>query len=147
MARTIAAVTDDLDGMRFNTAISRLMEFVNFFTGQDVRPEAAMETFTLLLAPMAPHLAEELWELLGHPTTLAYEPWPSFDPTCSATTRSRSRCRSTASSRPRSSSAPTPGPRRSRPPPGPTRGSSPCSQGKAIRKTVVVPGKLVNFVI
>ena len=56
------------------------MEFTNAFTGHDVRPKAAMETFTLLLAPMAPHLAEELWELLGHEETLAYAPWPTFDP-------------------------------------------------------------------
>ena len=49
MARTVAAVTDDFEALRFNTAISRLMEFVNFFTGQEVRPKAAMETFTLLL--------------------------------------------------------------------------------------------------
>ncbi len=61
VARTVAAVTDDLEGLRFNTAISRLMEFTNFFTSQDVRPKSAMETFALLLAPMAPHLAEELW--------------------------------------------------------------------------------------
>ena len=79
VARTIAAVTADFDHFRFNTAISRLMEFVNFFTGQEVRPKAAMEAFALLLAPMAPHLGEELWELLGHPSTLAYEPWPDFD--------------------------------------------------------------------
>ena len=80
VARTVAAVTDDLEAMRFNTAISRLMEFTNAFTGQEVRPRSAMETFTLLLAPMAPHLAEELWQILGHDETLAYEPWPTFDP-------------------------------------------------------------------
>ena len=66
--------------LRYNTAISRLMEFVNFFTSQETRPAAAMETFTLLLAPMAPHIAEELWHLLGNENTLAYEPWPKFDP-------------------------------------------------------------------
>ena len=66
--------------MRFNTAISRLMEFTNAFTAQEVRPKSAMETFTLLLAPMAPHVAEELWQILGHDETLAYEPWPTYDP-------------------------------------------------------------------
>ena len=80
VARTVAAVTDDLEALRFNTAISRLMEFTNFFTAQEVRPKSAMETFTLLLAPMAPHLAEELWQILGHEQTLAYEPWPTYDP-------------------------------------------------------------------
>jgi leucyl-tRNA synthetase len=77
--RTIQAVTHDLDAMSFNTAIARMMEFTNFFMKQDVRPKAALESFVLLLAPFAPHLAEELWQLLGHSETLAYEPWPSFD--------------------------------------------------------------------
>ncbi len=80
IARTVAAVTDDYERLSFNTAISRLMEFTNAFTNAEVRPKRALETFTLLLAPMAPHLAEELWEVLGHEGTLAYAPWPAFDP-------------------------------------------------------------------
>ncbi len=77
--RTIKAVTEDIERLRFNTAISRLMEFVNFFLNQKVRPKEAMEKFVLLLAPLAPHIAEELWQLLGHDGTLAYEPWPSYE--------------------------------------------------------------------
>ena len=80
IARTVAAVTDDFEALRFNTAISRLMEFVNAFTAMEVRPRTAMETFTLLLAPLAPHAAEELWQILGHDQTLAHEPWPAYDP-------------------------------------------------------------------
>jgi leucyl-tRNA synthetase len=76
---TIAAVTRDLDAMSFNTAIARLMEFVNFFTKETVRPKSAMEALVLLLSPLAPHLAEELWEALGHSRSLAYEKWPEFD--------------------------------------------------------------------
>jgi leucyl-tRNA synthetase len=77
--RTIKAVTEDFDHLSFNTAISRLMEFTNDFSQADPRPKQALETFVLLLSPLAPHLAEELWQILGHPRTLAYEPWPSFD--------------------------------------------------------------------
>lgn len=77
--RTIAAVTADLDNMSYNTAIARLMEFVNFFTKQEVRPKNAMSDFVLLLSPMAPHLAEELWEMLGNSGSLAYVSWPEFD--------------------------------------------------------------------
>ncbi|HEY2159433.1 MAG TPA: leucine--tRNA ligase, partial [Isosphaeraceae bacterium] len=69
VARTIAGVTADLEAMRFNTAISKLMEFVNAFTADEVRPLSAMWTFALLLAPMAPHIAEELWQVLGHDET------------------------------------------------------------------------------
>ncbi len=77
--RTIKVVTDDLENMEFNTAIARMMEFVNFFTKQSQRPKQAMETFVLLLSPFAPHIAEELWRLLGHEESLAYHPWPQYD--------------------------------------------------------------------
>ena len=77
--RTIKAVTEDLDQMAFNTAIARMMEFVNYYFKQDVRPKSAMSRFVLLLSPFAPHLGEELWQALGHGATLAYEPWPAYD--------------------------------------------------------------------
>ncbi len=79
--KTIQAVTRDLEELHLNTAISRLMEFVNYFTGEAVRPRSCMETFSLLLAPLAPHMAEELWQVLGHSELLAYAPWPQFDET------------------------------------------------------------------
>jgi leucyl-tRNA synthetase len=78
--KTIQSVTQDMESLSFNTATSRLMEFVNFFTGQDTRPLACMEAFVRLLSPMAPHISEELWQALGHSDSLAYAPWPSFDP-------------------------------------------------------------------
>jgi leucyl-tRNA synthetase len=77
--KTIGGVTQDLDRMAFNTAIAKMMEFTNFFLKCETRPRAAMERLVLLLAPFAPHIAEELWELLGHRQSLAYEPWPAFD--------------------------------------------------------------------
>ncbi|MFO0844843.1 MAG: leucine--tRNA ligase [Gemmataceae bacterium] len=78
--RTIAKVTDDLDGLRFNTAISAMMELTNHLTPLAVRPRSVLETFVLILSPFAPHLAEELWRALGHQETLAYQPWPKYDP-------------------------------------------------------------------
>ena len=76
--RTIKAVSNDIEGLQFNTAISRLMEFVNFFTKEQQRPRSIMSQFALLLSPLAPHLGEELWRLLGHDNTLAYEAWPEY---------------------------------------------------------------------
>ncbi len=147
VARTVAAVTDDFEALRFNTAISRLMEFVNVFTGQEVRPKPAMETFTLLLSPLAPHIGEELWQTLGHEQSLAYEPWPQYDPALlkddqveipvQVNGKLRGRVvvpadadaaliERTARADPKIEGA---------------------LGGKTVRKVVVVPGKLVNFVV
>ena len=78
--RTIAKVTRDLETMSFNTAISAMMILLNDLSPRNPRPKAVVETFVLLLSPFAPHLAEELWSRLGHADSLAYAPWPSFDP-------------------------------------------------------------------
>ncbi|HDP35051.1 MAG TPA: leucine--tRNA ligase [Candidatus Hydrogenedentes bacterium] len=77
--KTIKAVTNDLENMSFNTAIARMMEFVNAAMKAAAVNKADMEQFTLLLSPFAPHIAEELWEKMGHDTTLAYAPWPEYD--------------------------------------------------------------------
>ena len=77
--KTILAVTNDIENLSFNTAIARMMEFVNFFGKEPVRPKSAIEAFVLLLSPFAPHIAEEFWLLLGHAETLAYERWPVGD--------------------------------------------------------------------
>jgi leucyl-tRNA synthetase len=57
-----------------------MMIFINHLARQDVRPRAVVEPFVLILAPFAPHVAEELWQRLGRADTLAYTPWPAFDP-------------------------------------------------------------------
>ena len=77
--KTIRAVTQDIEKLSFNTAISRMMEFTNALTQQAVRPQSILSPFIQLLAPFAPHIAEELWQLLGHADSLAYEPWPDYD--------------------------------------------------------------------
>ncbi|MEE9606887.1 MAG: leucine--tRNA ligase [Myxococcota bacterium] len=75
-ARTVQGVSDDIEGMRFNTAISKLMVFAREITRAGPLPRDAAEAFALLLSPFAPHLAEELWQKLGHPHSLASEAWP-----------------------------------------------------------------------
>jgi leucyl-tRNA synthetase len=147
IARTVAAVTDDFEALRFNTAISRLMEFVNAFTAMSVRPRTAMETFTLLLAPLAPHTAEELWQILGHDQTLAYEPWPVYDPALlkddevevpvQVNGKLRGRVVVPADADGAQLEAAARGDER----------IAALLEGKTIRKVVVVPGKLVNFVV
>jgi leucyl-tRNA synthetase len=85
--KTIAAVTDDLDKFRFNRAVARIRELTNALDELPVTelgaPEAlreGIEALTRLLGPMMPHLAEEMWELLGGNGLLAEEPWPKADP-------------------------------------------------------------------
>jgi leucyl-tRNA synthetase len=79
MHASIKKVTEDLDTFGFNTAISQMMIFVNEFFKSQKLPREAAETFVKLLAPFAPHVAEEMWEILGHADTIAYEPWPEFN--------------------------------------------------------------------
>jgi leucyl-tRNA synthetase len=77
--KTIAELTRMTEDLRFNTAISQMMIFVNEMMPRELRSREAMEKFILLLAPYAPHLAEEVWQTLGHEESIAYVPWPDFD--------------------------------------------------------------------
>jgi len=77
--KTIKAVTHDIEHLLFNTAIARMMEFVNAAYKAEAVNRRVMEQFALILSPFAPHMGEELWERLGHADTLAYEPWPEHD--------------------------------------------------------------------
>jgi leucyl-tRNA synthetase len=72
-------VTVETEELRFNTAIAAMMEFINAVYKWPNRPRAALQPFVLLLAPYAPHLAEELWSQLGGKGSLTYEPWPQYD--------------------------------------------------------------------
>lgn len=80
--RTIAGVSEDYAALRNNTAVAKLIEYTNHLTKQhrDSVPRAAAEPLVLMLAPLAPHLAEELWQRLGHPKSLAHGPFPVPDP-------------------------------------------------------------------
>ena len=76
---TIKKVTNDYETMNFNTAISQMMIFVNAVSNEDVLPRKYAEDFLKLLNPIAPHITEELWNILGHNDSIAYEPWPKYD--------------------------------------------------------------------
>ncbi|KJB85293.1 leucyl-tRNA synthetase [Paenibacillus sp. E194] len=77
--KTIKKVTEDIEGFRFNTAISQLMIFINEAYKTEVLPRQAMENFVQLLAPLAPHIAEELWQRLGYQESITYAAWPTYD--------------------------------------------------------------------
>ena len=145
--KTIKAVTDDLDQMAFNTALARMMEFTNYFLKLDARPRPAMEKIVLLLAPFAPHIAEELWALLGHKNTLSREPWPTYDEeairedTIEIPVQIKGKLRAKIqvpadADRDTLSAAAKANPR-----------IAELIEGKTIVKEIVVPGRLVNFVV
>ncbi len=147
MHKSVRAVSEDIDAMRFNTAISKLMEMSNTLIALDQRPRAAVETFVLLLAPFAPHICEELWCMLGHKTSLAYAPWPSFDETLAEDERREYAVQINGKLRHKVFAAP-----------GLSADTllivvkndprvSTLLEGKQIRKEIAVPDRLVNFVV
>lgn len=77
--QTVKKVTDDFESLNFNTAISQMMIFINAVYKEEIFPKRYAEGFVKLLNPVAPHITEELWELLGYNETIAYESWPTYD--------------------------------------------------------------------
>lgn len=77
--QTVKKVTDDFETLNFNTAISQMMIFINAVYKEDIFPKEYAEGFIKLLNPVAPHISEEIWEMLGHHGTMAYEAWPTYD--------------------------------------------------------------------
>ncbi len=78
--KTIKGVTEDIEEMKFNTAISKLMIFVNEFSKHKNIPRGAMEKFLILLSPFAPFITEELWSELGHKDSIFDQEWPKYNP-------------------------------------------------------------------
>ncbi|HEU0006970.1 MAG TPA: class I tRNA ligase family protein, partial [Terriglobia bacterium] len=85
--QTMKKVTEDIEHLRFNTAISQMMVFTNEMTKLEQRPRSVIEPFVLLLSPFAPHIAEELWALLGHQPSISQQAWPEFDPALTVSDR------------------------------------------------------------
>ena len=77
--QTVKKVTNDYETLNFNTAISQMMVFINAVYKENVFPKEYAEGFIKLLNPIAPFMTEEIWSILGHSETIAYEPWPEYD--------------------------------------------------------------------
>ena len=145
---TIKKVSEDLESLSFNTAISAMMVFANAFAGdgKDLPREAA-EKFVLLVAPFAPHLGEELWEFLGHKESLAYEPWPSFDPAALVESEIEVPVQVLGKLRGRIRISPDAGTEEMKAAAEACPDVAKFLEGKTVVKVVCVPKKMVNFVV
>jgi len=145
--RTIKKVTEDIDGLRFHTALAALMTFSNEAAELTEIPKDVAERFVLLLSPFAPHLAEELWEKLGHDGTLAYQSWPSYDPELAKSTsvtiaiQVNGKLRETLETEPEISKEKLLELAKA------SEKIQSYLTGKKILREVVVPDRLVNFVV
>ncbi len=143
----IQKVTHDIEKLQFNTAISALMILVNDLTKETVRPRAAIETLILLLAPFAPHMAEELWHQLGHPKTLAYEPWPVAEARYLVKSEVEIVFQVNGKVRGHVSVAPGSTKETVEPLAKALPAFAEWTAGKSIKKVIFVPDKLINFVV
>jgi leucyl-tRNA synthetase len=147
MHRTIKKVADDIQQLRFNTAIAELIKLNNELIHEPAIPRELAENFTLMLAPFAPHLAEELWLHLGHHKSLARRPWPAFDPEKLVDTtleipvqvNGKLRDKITVSANASEEEVLTQA--------AAAEKILPYLAGKTVRKRLYVPKKLVNFVV
>ncbi|HEY5297720.1 MAG TPA: class I tRNA ligase family protein [Verrucomicrobiae bacterium] len=148
----IKKVTEDLDGLRFNTAISAMMIFVNDAITWEAKPISVLREFLILLQPFAPHIAEELWDklnssLITHHSSLAYASWPKFDPALlveseieipvqvNGKLRDVIKISVTATQSDLEIAAKT------------SEKVKPFLEGKTIKKVIIVPKKLVNLIV
>ncbi|HEY1738657.1 MAG TPA: leucine--tRNA ligase, partial [Acidimicrobiia bacterium] len=149
--RTIAAVRGDIDGLGFNTVIARLFELNNHVWGivesRGSAPRAAVEPLLLMLAPLAPHISEELWSRIGHSGSLAYEPFPVHDPALlvedtveiPVQVNGKLRARITVAADADAAACEAAARADDR--------IAALLAGKTVRKVVAIPGRLVNFVV
>jgi leucyl-tRNA synthetase len=144
----IKKVTEDLDGLRFNTAISALMIFVNEAMSWHVKPRRVMRDFLILLQPFAPHLAEELFsKLAGQPAiALPYLPWPKHDPALLAEETLEIPVQINGKLRDRITVPAGATDEQLRTAALACEKIKPFLEGKTIKKVIVVPQKLVNIV-
>jgi leucyl-tRNA synthetase len=145
--KTIKKVTEDIEGMRFNTAISAMMILVKHLGGLPAVPREAARQLALILSPFAPHIGEEIWQLLGAEKSLAHEPWPAFDPalvkdaTIEMGVQVNGKFRGTVQLAVDADEATA---KRAALEDGKIKQHT---EGKTIKKVIYVPGKILNFIV
>ena len=143
--RLVKKAGEDIEAMKFNTVIAAMMDFINQVhkVGRIARNQA--KTFLLVLAPFAPHVAEELWQQLGHPGSLAHEPWPAYDPNLVAAQTVEMPVQVNGKLKARIEVAPDAD--EATVLAAATAAVQDALAGKTLVKKIVVPGRLVNLVV
>ncbi len=145
--QTIRKLGEDIENLRFNTGISQLMVYVNQLAKLDKIPRIAAETLVLLLAPYAPHIAEELWAILGHEPCVSLAPWPSYDPAkCEVAlvklaVQVMGKMRGTIEIDKNAPEADIIAAAKAVP------AAAKQLEGKTVKKTILVPGRIINFIV
>jgi leucyl-tRNA synthetase len=147
MHRTIKKVEEDVAGLRFNTAIAELIKLNNEITGMPSVPRELAENLTLMLAPFAPHIAEELWERLGHTKSLARRPWPTYDPAKLVESTMELPVQVNGKLRDKISVPADADEETILTTAAAAAGAKTWLEGKTVKKRLYVPKKLVNFVV
>jgi leucyl-tRNA synthetase len=145
--RTVKKVGEDIVGLRLNTAVSTMMKLVNHLNALEQPPREAVEKLVLCLSPFAPHLAEELWERLGHPPSIAHVAWPSFDPALCVDDVVEIAVQVNGKVRGRAELARDASEEAAREAALADPNVAKFLEGKAIRKLVYVPAKILNFIV
>ncbi|MCB1053710.1 MAG: leucine--tRNA ligase, partial [Acidobacteria bacterium] len=144
---TIQGVTEDIDGMKFNTAISKMMVLVNALTKEETKPKEAVEILLQMLNPFAPHICEELWQRLGHQISISQKAWPKHDPqwcvadTITVVVQINGKKRDTFDVAPDASQAEVLAQAKA------SARIAAHLEGSQIIKEIYVPGRLINFVV
>ncbi|AQU78907.1 MULTISPECIES: leucine--tRNA ligase [Planococcus] len=145
--QTVKKVTDDFEGLRFNTAISQMMMFINEGYKVDSIPKEYVEGFVKLLSPIAPHVAEELWQKLGHEGSISYENWPQFDESKMVDDEVEVVVQVNGKVKTKLSIAKDSSKEQLETAALADEQVQKATEGKQVRKVIVIPGKLVNIVV
>ena len=145
--KTIHKVEKDTEALHFNTAISAMMEFVNFCNKQEKISRSTLERFIVTLAPYAPHIAEELWERLGHTGSLTETHWPSYDPKMLTDDEATLCVMVNGKARGTLKASKTAGEAEVTELAKQQENIQKHIDGKAFKKVIYVPGKIINFVV
>ncbi len=145
--RTIKKVGEDIETMRFNTAVSTLMILTNRLASLESAPRAALEKMLQVLAPFAPHLSEELWQKLGHSELISQTPWPSFDPALCVDDVIEIGVQVNGKARGRVKLAKDASEDVAKAESLKDENVAKFVQDKALKKFIYVPGKIVNFIV